>query len=182
MKRLFSNSYLRTQENNRKMLSAAKKPQECSVCVFINCMNISVDKMSLHTWLGFVLRVIAASCAGIFFRDSVNVGIYAPGRGNFSILLENAALQKMWALFLMQSIQYMLHIPLQHLVCRVLRLTAVESQSKTVDEALKLLDLLWGPYIPSEKMSDGATSNFLVLWFLFKKKNKWWFYPNGEEK
>lgn len=47
------------------MLSAAKKPQECGVCVFINCTNTSVDKMSFHTWLGFVLRVIAASCAGI---------------------------------------------------------------------------------------------------------------------
>lgn len=35
----------------------------------------------------------------------------------------------------------MLHIPLQHLFCKLLRLTAIESQSKTLDEAVKLLDL-----------------------------------------
>jgi len=35
------------------------------VCVSINCTNISVNQMSLHTWLGFVLRVIALSCAGV---------------------------------------------------------------------------------------------------------------------
>lgn len=34
--------------------------------VFINYTYISVDKMGLHTWLEFVLRVIMVRCEGIF--------------------------------------------------------------------------------------------------------------------
>lgn len=88
----------------------------------------------------------------------------------------------MWALFLMQRIQCMLHIPLQHLFCKLLRLTAIESQSKTLDEAVKLLDLsLRASYtITKDEWWGYFKFPITMISFLFFKK--WWFYPNRGEK
>lgn len=70
----------------------------------------------------------------------------------------------------------MLHILLQHLVCREVRLTATTSRSKSLDEAVRLLDLALGILNTSvrEHMSDGAASPWIVISyyydFLLKKK------------
>lgn len=76
----------------------------------------------------------------------------------------------------------MLHILLQHLVCREVRLTATTSRSKSLDEAVRLLDLALGILNTSvrEHMSDGAASPWIVIsyYYDFLLKKKRCFYPN----
>lgn len=80
----------------------------------------------------------------------------------------------------MQKTECMLHILLQHLVCREVRLTATTSRGKSLDEAVNPLDLALGILNTSVRADEWwgcfqSYCNFLLLWFSVKKL---WFSPN----
>lgn len=82
---------------------------------------------------------------------------------------------------LTQRIECMLHTLLQHLVCREVRLTATTSRSKSLDEAVRILDLALGILNTSVRAYEWWGCFQSWLWFpiimIFCQKKKW-FYPN----